>query len=87
MVIKKEKLLITGAAGFIGAALSIKFLKYGAEVFGLDNLNSYYDMNLKLSRIRNIENNISKDNKWNFKKVSITEKDQLKKFFINLNPQ
>ena len=38
--IKKEKILITGAAGFIGAALSNKFLKNGYEVIGIDNLNN-----------------------------------------------
>ena len=86
MGITKERVLITGAAGFIGASLSIKFLNNGAEVLGLDNLNSYYDVNLKLSRIRNIEKNLSKDNKWNFKKVSITETEKLKKIFYQFRP-
>ncbi len=86
MVITKDRVLITGAAGFIGASLSIKFLKYGAEVFGLDNLNSYYDVNLKLSRIRNIEKNVSKDNKWYFKQISITDTEKLKKIFYQFRP-
>ena len=39
--------LVTGAAGFIGAALSIRLLQHGDRVVGLDNLNDYYDPNLK----------------------------------------
>ena len=42
--IKKEKILITGAAGFIGSALTIKFLKNGYDVIGIDNINNYYDI-------------------------------------------
>ena len=42
-----KKILITGAAGFIGSALSSRFLAEGNEVVGLDNLNDYYDVNLK----------------------------------------
>ncbi len=39
-------ILITGAASFIGAALSNNLLKRGESIIGLDNLNSYYDLNL-----------------------------------------
>ena len=52
--------LITGAAGFIGAALSIRLLKKGEKVIGIDNLNNYYDPNLKKSRLGEIEKHISK---------------------------
>lgn len=45
------KVLVTGAAGFIGAALAKRLLDRGDEVVGLDNLNDYYDVNLKLSRL------------------------------------
>ena len=41
-----RKVLITGAAGFIGAALSIRLLQRGDQVIGLDNLNDYYDPSL-----------------------------------------
>jgi UDP-glucuronate 4-epimerase len=44
------KVLVTGAAGFIGSALSLKLLERGDEVIGLDNLNDYYDVNLKRAR-------------------------------------
>jgi UDP-glucuronate 4-epimerase len=43
--------LVTGAAGFIGASLSLRLLKEGHTVCGLDNLNDYYDVNLKKARL------------------------------------
>ena len=48
-------ILVTGAAGFIGAALSIRLLQRGDRVVGLDNLNDYYDPSLKQARLRQIE--------------------------------
>ena len=47
-----KKILITGAAGFIGAATSKELLKRGFTVIGLDDLNNYYDVNLKKDRLR-----------------------------------
>ncbi|MEF2146493.1 MAG: NAD-dependent epimerase [Desulfovibrionaceae bacterium] len=49
------KILITGAAGFIGFHLSKKVLKAGHDVVGLDVLNDYYDVNLKKSRLAILE--------------------------------
>ena len=43
----KQKIFVTGAAGFIGFHLCKKLLKNNFEVIGLDNINSYYDVNLK----------------------------------------
>ncbi len=45
------KILVTGAAGFIGAALSLHLLERGDDVVGVDNLNDYYDVNLKKARL------------------------------------
>ena len=45
------KVLVTGAAGFIGSALSLRLLDRGDEVVGVDNLNDYYDIELKKSRL------------------------------------
>ncbi|HLY52244.1 MAG TPA: SDR family NAD(P)-dependent oxidoreductase, partial [Steroidobacteraceae bacterium] len=45
------KLLLTGAAGFIGAATAQRLLDQGHEVVGLDNLNDYYDVKLKEARL------------------------------------
>ncbi|MFH0783346.1 MAG: NAD-dependent epimerase/dehydratase family protein, partial [Pseudomonadota bacterium] len=46
-----KRILITGAAGFIGAHLSQKLIAGGAEIVGLDNLNNYYDPQLKRDRM------------------------------------
>jgi UDP-glucuronate 4-epimerase len=45
------KILVTGAAGFIGAFTSQRFIEQGHEVVGIDNLNDYYDVNLKHGRL------------------------------------
>lgn len=48
------KILVTGAAGFIGSATAARFLARGDEVVGLDNLNDYYDVNLKKARLNRL---------------------------------
>src|SRR5690606_14046102 len=45
------RVLVTGAAGFIGSALSARLLARGDEVLGYDNLNAYYDPSLKEARL------------------------------------
>ena len=49
------KVLVTGSAGFIGSTLSIKLLERGDEVIGIDNINDYYDVNLKLARLDRVK--------------------------------
>ena len=44
---KSKKILVTGTAGFIGFHLAKKLLERGDEVVGIDNINDYYDVNLK----------------------------------------
>ena len=51
MVNHNKKVLITGAAGFIGAALAQKLIKNDFDVVGVDNLNEYYDVKLKNDRL------------------------------------
>ncbi|MBK1690639.1 NAD-dependent epimerase [Ectothiorhodospira mobilis] len=48
------KVLVTGTAGFIGAALALRLLERGDEVIGVDNLNDYYDVNLKRARLERL---------------------------------
>lgn len=49
------KILITGTAGFIGSTLALKLLARGDEVIGIDNVNDYYDVNLKLARLERVK--------------------------------
>ena len=73
------KILITGAAGFIGFHACIKFLNEGFTVIGVDNLNSYYDVELKKNRIKEIKKN--KKRKFNFIKLDLKNFDKLEKIF------
>jgi UDP-glucuronate 4-epimerase len=57
MANKKQVILVTGAAGFIGFHLSKKLLEMGERVVGVDNLNSYYDVNLKKARLEILKSN------------------------------
>jgi len=73
-----KDILITGAAGFIGSAISKRLIERGENVVGIDNMNNYYDVNLKKSRleeIKNTENN--SDGKWQFFNCSIENKKEL----------
>lgn len=54
-----QKVLVTGSAGFIGFHTAVRLLKEGYQVIGLDNINDYYDVNLKYGRLK--ESGIEKD--------------------------
>lgn len=71
------KILVTGAAGFIGSALSLKLLERGDEVVGIDNLNDYYDVNLKLARLERLKNH---DN-FKFIKLEIADRAAVEELF------
>ncbi len=49
------KVVVTGSAGFIGSSVSMYLLDRGDEVLGIDNLNDYYDVNLKLGRLERVK--------------------------------
>jgi UDP-glucuronate 4-epimerase len=72
-------ILVTGAAGFIGAALAKVLLERGDSVIGLDNLNDYYDVNLKLSRLAEIEGFEG----FSFLKLDISNREAIKDLFEN----
>ena len=46
-----RRFLVTGGAGFIGSAVAKTLLERGDKVYGIDNLNDYYDVNLKYDRL------------------------------------
>ena len=71
-----QTVLVTGAAGFIGAALSKRLLQRGDRVVGIDNLNDYYDPTLKQARLREIEAAASSD-AWRFERMSLEDGDAL----------
>jgi UDP-glucuronate 4-epimerase len=73
----KQKILVTGAAGFIGFHLSKKLSEAGWNVAGLDNLNNYYDVNLKMNRLNILK---SKEN-FKFHKVDLSNRESIKKLF------
>ena len=77
MVNKNQVILVTGAAGFIGFHLSKKLLEMGERVVGVDNLNSYYDVNLKKARLEILKSN----NNFGFYKEDIQNLDALKDIF------
>ena len=86
----KKYILITGAAGFIGAALSKKLLLNRYHVIGIDNLNSYYDVNLKKDRIKDLIHTTEKINckvNWKFYKCDITDYENLKEIFLKYKPK
>ena len=85
---KFEKVvLITGCAGFIGAALTKRFLAENFKVIGIDNLNNYYDRQLKYDRLRDIENSVkNKKYLWDFFKISLENVSEIKNIFKKNKP-
>jgi UDP-glucuronate 4-epimerase len=71
-----KKILVTGAAGFIGFHLSKKLLSLGYEVTGIDNINDYYDVNLKLARLKILE----KLENFYFHKIDISDHNLVNAF-------
>lgn len=77
------KILVTGAAGFIGYHVSEKLLKEGNEVIGVDDLNDYYDIKLKENR-RDLLNNFPG---FKFYKSDISDAGKLMDIFSRVKPQ
>ena len=72
------KVLLTGAAGFIGFHTSLKLLKRGDDVVGLDNLNDYYDVSLKQARLDQIHKTAkSSDGAFAFHQIDISNSNIL----------
>jgi len=77
------RILITGAAGFIGAALSRYLLARGDEVLGIDNLNNYYDVRLKQSRL----SRLTATPGFRFLKASLQDGPAVARAFAEYRPQ
>ena len=93
------KILVTGTAGFIGSHLAEKLVARGDEVVGLDNINDYYDQNVKYGRlqrsgiIEKLENGSSipygklltsnKNSNYKFIKLDLEDKEEMLKLFEN----
>ena len=82
----QRTVLVTGAAGFIGAALSIRLLQRGDRVVGLDNLNDYYDPSLKQARLRQIEATAPVGS-WRFEPMALEDEPALMALFADERPQ
>ena len=72
------KILITGVAGFIGSTLAEKLIERGDEVTGIDNLNNYYDVTLKMSRLQRLQDS----NRFNFQKIDISDRLGIQNLFL-----
>ena len=78
-----SKILITGVAGFIGYHLCKSLLEDGYKILGIDNLNDYYDTNLKKARLEQLKQFKS----FTFNKVDIADRESLTKSFQSFDPQ
>jgi UDP-glucuronate 4-epimerase len=79
------KVLLTGAAGFIGLHTALALLKRGDIVVGVDNLNDYYDVSLKEARLKTILAHPNADN-FKFVKLDLAEREATEKLFADEKP-
>ncbi|CAE6881706.1 NAD-dependent epimerase [Vibrio sp. B1FLJ16] len=70
------KYLVTGAAGFIGSAVAKRLIDAGHEVVGIDNLNDYYDVNLKYARLEHIN-----QPNFHFKQIDLSDRQVVEQLF------
>lgn len=74
-------LLITGAAGFIGSSLSLRLLRSGEQIYGIDTLNDYYDVTLKKDRLAQLQ---AFDN-FTFEQLDISDRTRTAQLFEQNN--
>jgi UDP-glucuronate 4-epimerase len=77
-----KKIFITGAAGFIGYHLSKRMLDSGMDVYGIDNMNDYYDVSLKNMRLSGLKTN----EHFRFAEGDIADRDEVEKIFSSFGP-
>lgn len=76
------RVLVTGAAGFIGSTLSHRLLDRGDEVLGYDNLNDYYDVRLKEARLQRLTPRAG----FSFLKASLEDRTEMERAFAEFRP-
>ena len=77
------RVLVTGAAGFIGYHTAKALLERGEEVIGLDNLNTYYDVNLKEARLNQLQGRQG----FTFHKLDLADRAGMERLFAEGRPQ
>ncbi len=77
-----DEIIVTGSAGFIGFHLSKSLLEDGYEVLGIDNVDDYYDPNLKWARL----DILKKNSNFKFERINIADRDALTAAFTNFKP-
>src|SRR6185312_17246013 len=77
------RILVTGAAGFIGSALGVRLLARGDQVLGIDNLNDYYDVALKQARL----DRLTQHPGFKFAKLGIEDRPALEQAFTEFHPE
>lgn len=73
------KILLTGAAGFIGYHLAQRLLSQGEQVYGIDNLNDYYDVNLKKARLAQLQSH----SEFTFQHLDLSDRAGISQLFQN----
>lgn len=76
-------ILVTGCAGFIGAKLCEQLLQQGESIIGVDNLNDYYDVSLKTSRLARLNSSVN----FRFVQADIADRSVISKLFTKEKPQ
>lgn len=82
-------ILVTGAAGFIGANLVMQLLNTvnSVHIIGVDNMNDYYDVSLKEYRLSEIDKTAKEKEQWTFIKGNIADKELIESIFNEYNPK
>lgn len=77
-----KKILVTGVSGFIGFHFCLRLLKRGDSIVGIDNLNDYYDVDLKSARLEQLKVYPN----FHFQKIDLQDRDSIAELFSNITP-